>query len=141
MSIEFEGHCHCSAIGYRFRTRVDPSEWTIRACDCSFCRMHDVLSTSGAMAEIEFFAQVPERMRRYRFGLQTADFLLCSNCGVYIGAVMTGDQGTFGIVNLRALAAPLENMAPVVAVSYAGEDRDSRITRREQRWAKARFAA
>jgi hypothetical protein len=72
--------------------------------------------------------------------LQTADFLLCGNCGVYIGAVMTRDAGTFGIVNIRALAAPPEDLADVVPVSYDGEDEYSRVARRETRWSKAQLA-
>jgi hypothetical protein len=140
MSIEYEGRCHCSAIGYKFRTQVAPADWTIRACDCSFCRAHDVLSASGPTAQIEFFAREPDRMRRYRFGLRTADFLLCANCGVYVGAVMARDTGTFGIINIRALVAPPGDLAAVVPVTYDGEDEDSRIARRERRWSKAQFA-
>lgn len=139
MSTEYEGRCHCSAIGYRYYTPVDPALWAIRACDCSFCRMHDALSASGPASEIEFFAQTDERMTRYRFGLQTADFLLCSNCGVYIGALMPAAGASVGIVNLRALVAPPENMAAAMPVSYTGEHRELRIARREQRWAKARL--
>jgi hypothetical protein len=78
-------------------------------------------------------------MKRYRFGLRTADFLLCGNCGVYIGAVMTRDKGMFGIVNIRALAVPPENLAAAVPVSYDGEDEECRIARREQRWSKAQL--
>ncbi len=137
MKIEYEGRCHCSAIGYRYRTPVAPANWQVRACDCSFCRAHDVLTTSGPAAEIEFFAPEPDRVRRYRFGLRTADFLLCGNCGVYIGAVMTRDTGTFGIVNVRALVARPEDLSAVLPISYDGEDEDSRIARRERRWSKA----
>jgi hypothetical protein len=140
MSTEYEGRCHCSAIGYRYRTPVAPADWTIRACDCSFCRAHDALSTCGSTAQIEFFTREPGLLKRYRFGLRIADFLLCGNCGVYIGAVMTRDTGTFGIVNIRALVAPPEDLAAVVPVSYAGENQESRIARREQRWSKARLA-
>lgn len=140
MSIEYEGRCHCSAIGYRYRTPVAPADWTIRACDCSFCRAHNVLSASGPTAQIEFFARKPKQLRRYRFGLRTADFLLCGNCGVYIGAVMTRDTGTFGIVNVRAFVAPPDDLADVVPVSYDGEDAYFRVARRERRWSKAQLA-
>jgi hypothetical protein len=101
--------------------------------------VHDILSASGPTAQIEFFAREPQRMRRYRFSLRTADFLLCAKCGVYIGAVMTRDTATFGIVNIRALVTPPENLAAVVPVTYADEDEGSRIARRERRWSKALF--
>jgi hypothetical protein len=95
---------------------------------------------SGPKARIEFIARKPGRMRRYRFGLRTADFLLCGNCGVYVGAVMTRDTGMFGIVNIRALVAPPEDLAAVVPVTYDGEDEESRIARRESRWSIAQVA-
>jgi hypothetical protein len=33
------------------------------------------------------------KLLRYRFGLKTADFLVCENCGIYMAAVIsTGDS-------------------------------------------------
>ena len=89
-------------------------QWSIRACQCSFCRAHDALSTSDPGGQIEFMASRPELLRKYQFGLKTADFLLCTNCGIYIGAVIETDTGRFGIVNTHALA-PLPGLLAVVA--------------------------
>jgi hypothetical protein len=46
---------------------------------------------------------VPGALDRYRFGSKTADFLLCRDCGVYLGAVMQSARGGFGIINARVL--------------------------------------
>ena len=130
----FEGKCYCGAIGFRYATNVAPGEWSIRACQCRFCLAHDALSTSDPAGSIAFVSTNPERLQRYRFGLKTADFLLCTNCGVYIGAAIETDTGRFGIVNTRALAPVPENIAAAAPMSYDGEDTNGRVARREERW-------
>ncbi len=130
----FEGKCYCGAIGFRYATNVAPGEWSMRACQCRFCLAHDALSTSDPAGSIAFVSTNSERLQRYRFGLKTADFLLCTNCGVYIGAVIETDTGRFGIVNTHALAPVPENIAAVAPTSYDGEDTDDRVSRREERW-------
>ena len=130
----YDGGCHCGAIGFQFRTQVAPAGWSIRACQCRFYRLHDALSTSDPAGELTFIADRAELLQRYRFALRTADFLLCRDCGVYIGAVIETDAGCFGIVNTHALAEQPGDLADVAPISYDGEDTDGRISRREDRW-------
>ena len=131
----YDGGCHCGAIGFHFQTKINPSDWSIRACQCHFCRLHDALSTSDSDGNLEFTAARPELLQRYRFALQTADFLLCRNCGVYIGAVIETAEGHFGIVNTHALTEQPASLAATEPVSYDSEDTDGRISRRAERWA------
>ena len=126
------GRCHCAAIGYDFSTELAPSAWPIRACQCSFCRAHAALSTSDPRGSLVFHAHEPDQLERYRFGLRTADFLLCRRCGVYIGAQIDSERGSFGIVNTRALTSALELVA--TPMTYEGEDILQRTQRRESRW-------
>lgn len=134
MSASYTGSCHCGAIGFSLSTNVAPANWSIRACQCSFCRAHDALSTSDPAGEITFDASNADMLRKYRFGLRTADFLLCRECGVYIGAVIETDNGTFGIVNVHALKELPENLAATTPISYGTEDTGGRVSRREARW-------
>lgn len=134
----YRGQCHCGATGYDYHCDVPVSDWPVRACQCRFCRDHGAQTTSMPEASIEFVANAPDRFQRYRFGLQTADFLLCCRCGVYLGAVIETSAGRFGIVNTCALdPRPTELPAPAPA-RYDGEDLASRIARRERRWARVR---
>jgi hypothetical protein len=134
MQNEWSGSCHCGAIGFTYRTAIEPEQWSIRACQCSFCRAHDALSTSDPAGRLVFTASRPEMLHRYRFGLKTADFLLCSLCGVYIGAVIVTPGGAFGIVNVHALLETPANLAATAPISYDNEDTDGRVSRREERW-------
>lgn len=133
-STEYTGSCHCGAIGFTYTSAVDPARWSIRACQCSFCRAHDALSTSDPAGDIRFSASRPELLQRYRFGLMTADFLLCRQCGVYIGACIESGGRRFGIINIHALRDIPGELAATAPISYDGEDSGGRISRREQKW-------
>ncbi len=130
----YEGKCHCGAIGFHYATNVMPAEWSIRACQCRFCLAHDALSTSDRTGSIAFVSTDSGRLQRYRFGLKTADFLLCTNCGVYIGAVIEIDTDRFGIVNTHAMAPAPENIAAMAPICYDGEKTGERVSRRAMRW-------
>jgi len=134
MTRPFNGSCHCGAIGFTYRTILSPSEWPIRACQCSFCRCHDALSTSDPQGDLSFHAERPDCLQRYQFGLRTADFLLCRNCGVYLGAVMFSGQSMYGIINTHALKPQPEHLAETQPIDYEGEKTDGRVSRRIDRW-------
>ena len=130
----YEGNCHCGAIGYTYSCETPPDAWAIRACQCRFCRAHDALSASERGATIEFRATDLGQLQRYRFGLRTADFLICRTCGVYIGAMIETPKGRFGIINTHALTDPAPATAAAQPISYDGEETAGRVARREERW-------
>lgn len=136
----YGGQCFCGAIGFTYSTDLPPSQWSIRACQCRFCRTHDALSTSDPAGSLEFVASEPAHLQRYRFAMKTADFLLCRNCGVYIGACITTPAGRWGIINTHALDPVPDDIAAVQAISYDKEDSSGRIARREERWTPVRAA-
>ena len=96
--------------------------------------MHDALSTSDPDGRLAFFCHDAVSLERYRFALKTADFLLCRNCGVYVGAVIEAGNSRYGIINTRALSEAPPDMAEVAAIHYDDEDTDGRIDRRKERW-------
>jgi hypothetical protein len=130
----FEGGCHCGALGFSFQTALPVSRWSVRACQCGFCRAHGARTTSDPSGRLAFRLNDPEALRRYRFGLMTADFLVCTHCGVYVGAQIATANGAFGIINTLALM-PLPAGLPVAAqADYGSESASDRIARRERRW-------
>ena len=139
MKAEYQGSCHCGAIGYRYQTKSAPERWSIRACQCRFCRAHDALSASDPSGSILFAVADEKLLNRYRFGLRTADFLLCRKCGVYIGALIETERGQFGIINTHALLNTPNSLAATAPVSYDTEDVARRVSRREKRWTPAKL--
>ena len=132
--ISFVGTCHCGAVGFSFRTRLLPGEWSMRACQCSFCRSHAALTTSDPNGSIEFLEPRSGTLARYRFGQRTADFLICRNCGVYLGAVIDSPSGRLGIINVNALRLSPSALPVPKSMDYDSETSEQRIARRQQRW-------
>jgi hypothetical protein len=83
---------------------------------------------------LTFHVTGTDALQRYRFGLKTAEFLLCRRCGVYIGAQIDTAHGAFGIINTRALTPYPQGLPAAAAQDYGSESASQRIERREQRW-------
>jgi hypothetical protein len=129
----YKGSCHCGAISFTLRTSQLPNQWVVRACQCSFCRSHGARTTSDPSGSVTFQIDDASKLRRYRFALRSADFLICRDCGVYLAAVFTSTHGQFATLNINTIRAPLEVPA-AVPISYEGEPLEQKQARREQRW-------
>lgn len=119
------GSCHCGALAVRYRYT---GELTGRACQCTFCRRHGGITASDPAGQIRFLVR-GSSLHRYRFGRKTTDFMLCRECGCYLGAMVEG----YACVNLRCCLVEIEP-TPMV---YDGESAESRLERRKQRWSPA----
>jgi len=83
---------------------------------------------------IEFLEPRSGALARYRFGQRTADFLICRNCGVYLGAVIDSPSGRLGIINVNALRLSPSALPVPKSMDYDSETSEQRIARRQQRW-------
>ena len=134
MSHTYEGGCHCGDLQWRFHTKIPPKEWTIRSCQCSFCRAHGTRCTSDPDGTVDFSTKDESALRRYQFGLSTAEFFVCKNCGVYIGAVLSDTSRCFTTINLNTMTTVVSDLPDSIAVFYDSEDNTLRIQRRQSRW-------
>jgi hypothetical protein len=75
----------------------------------------------------------PAAVSRYAFGTETAEFLVCTRCGIVPACTSRIDGRDYAVVNLKTLddAATAIEPAPV---SFDGEDEGQRLERRKQRW-------
>jgi hypothetical protein len=131
---EWTGSCHCGAIGFSYYTELAPVSWRVRACQCSFCRKHQALTTSDPNGRVRFIENGSSKANRYRFGQHSADFLVCGHCGVYIGAVMESTRGRFAVINIRTLQTTPPGLKAPEPMDYAAEDMAQRAARRERVW-------
>lgn len=132
--MDYFAQCHCGLLTAQYSTQKPPVEWSIRACQCSFCRAHGALASSDPQGRLQFSCSRPELLQRYRFGTGTAEFLLCRECGVYLGAQMSRDGGRFGILNILTLNPIPPDLCGPEAMNYGGETAESRGVRRAARW-------
>jgi hypothetical protein len=130
----FCGQCHCGALGFTFETALPPAQWSVRACSCGFCRAHGARTSSDPAGRLMFRVEDAGLLRRYRFGMRSADFLLCGRCGVYLGAQIEIDARAYGIVNTAALTPAPAQLPAALPVDYGAESSSERARRRAQRW-------
>ena len=77
-------------------------------------------------------------LRCYRFGLGITDMLLCTECGVYVAALIEHEGRLLATLNANVLEAR-DTLDPAPQLtSYAGETAEARIARRLARWTPAR---
>ncbi len=125
----YEGSCHCGAVIAQYETDAPV---ILRQDGCGFCSSRGVKSASDPNGRLALEARL--ELQRYRFGHQTADFLLCPTCGTYIAAQMESPHGQVGVLNVVGLSIEELNDAPTTFASLDGEDVDERIERRLSRW-------
>jgi hypothetical protein len=131
--MEHRGSCHCGALKVIYTSVVPPAETEVRACQCSFCRRHGSRAISDPGGQVVIEAE-QGALKRYRFGLGTADYFLCANCGVYLAAVMTEGQRSWSVVIVNALDDAESFGRPALPMVYDAEDEAARRARRRARW-------
>ena len=130
---ELTGGCHCQAIGVRYRTRFPIGVLHVGRCGCSFCRRHGARTSADAGGSLAITERAPGA-ERYRFGLKTADFLICRGCGVYVAAIIRIYGADFATLNVNVLDdRDAFDPAPPI-FHYDNETDAERIARRRQRW-------
>jgi hypothetical protein len=133
---ELIGKCQCGRVTVAFTT-ASAATLQPRACQCSFCRRHGSHTVSDPAGRVVFTAG-KGALHRHQFGMRSADFLICSDCGVYVGVVARIDGADYAAVN--AVGTDLAELAarPAVKVYLDQETRPERDARRRKMWSPAR---
>lgn len=131
---EYQGGCHCGALGITYRTDIDPMYWRLRHDGCSFCRRHGVVGTSDPAGNLSINIEDPSKVRYYRFAHRTADFLICGECGVFVAAITDTAQGKRAVINARVLDGVSLNWASVADAHFDDESPRQRADRRALHW-------
>jgi hypothetical protein len=131
---QFAGGCHCGNLSFVFEATAGLDVLGLRADMCSFCRAHAAHTTSDPHGTIRIAVRDASKLHRYQFGLKTADFLICRDCGVYIGALMEDAGKMWFTVNANSFREKPPLDFPVVPHDFDGEDVPGRIARRKAKW-------
>lgn len=133
----YRGSCHCGAISVALDLSRPAAETRVRACQCDFCRPRGTRTIADAAGTALISARSPDLIRRYRFGLRTADYLLCSTCGTYVGAVQEEPGGLISVINVGGLDIREFRARTADPVDYDGESVSDRLARRRTYWMPA----
>jgi hypothetical protein len=135
------GRCHCGNVELVFETQFRADDLPLRACTCTFCVKHAARATSDPQGRVAITIHDPERLVRYRFGLRTADFLVCARCGIYVAAVMSEGSSAWATVNVNTLDAVAHFARAATPFTYDDETAAERGARRRARWTPALVTA
>lgn len=121
------GECHCGNLSFEFKTNNSRDKLLVRSCQCRFCKLHGAATARDPNGLASIAARVPEMVTLYRFASNTADFILCSKCGVYIGAAVTVKGRAYATLNMNA-----SDLGPmkITPIAHGEETNRLRVERR-----------
>jgi len=76
----------------------------------------------------------PEHVSRYEHGTRTAQFHVCTRCGVVPLVTSTIDGHLYAVVNANTFDDTARSRLAPAAVSFDGETEAVRLARRKPRW-------
>ncbi len=128
------GACHCRNITFTLDWTPEPDSIPARACDCSFCTKHGGVWTSCAGGTLQVSIRQPDRVSVYAFETRTADFHVCSHCGIVPVVTCQIDGRLYAVVSVNAFDDVARSLIRQSPASFEGEVTGDRLTRRQRNW-------
>jgi hypothetical protein len=132
--MDITGSCHCGNISFSLDWRPDPVEIPARACGCSFCVKHGGVWTSCPTGGLRVRVRDRARVSRYAFGTRTAEFHVCTNCGVVPVVTSLIEGRIYAVVSVNAFDNIDASRLKRTPASFDGESEGDRLTRRRRHW-------
>src|SRR5215510_10445984 len=132
--MDIAGSCHCGNISFSLDWPEDAAEIPARSCGCTFCVKHGGVWTSHPRATLRARMSDAGMVARYAFGTETANFLVCTHCGVAPLVTSQIEGVTFAVVNVNSFDNFDRARIRSQPASFEGEDAASRLERRRRNW-------
>lgn len=131
--MELRGGCHCGNLRYVLEWPGAPAAFPGRACTCGFCTRHGAVWTAHPDAVLTVEVADATALSRYAFETKTAEFLVCTRCGVVPVCTSRIEGRDHAVVNVNTFDDPALRIEQA-PVSFDGEAAADRLARRQQRW-------
>jgi hypothetical protein len=128
------GSCHCRNISFTLNWLPEPTEIPARVCTCSFCIKHGGVWTSCASGSLKVAVRNPSRVSEYAFDTKTAQFHICSTCGVVPLVTSEIDEHLYAVVSVNAFDDIEPTFIRRSSANFDGENEASRLARRKRNW-------
>ncbi|TDB56099.1 GFA family protein [Photorhabdus luminescens] len=128
------GSCHCKNIEFTFNWEPEPLEIPARACSCSFCIKHSAVWTSYPAGRLRLNIREQKFLYRYSFETGTAQFHICSQCGVVPVVISQINGHDYAVVNVNTFENVDPTLLKYVSAKFTDESEQARLTRRQQNW-------
>lgn len=129
-----DGGCHCGNIRYVLHWPSSDPDIPVCECSCSYCLKHRGAWTSHTGSTVEVTIKDRSGVSEYRFGTATADFQVCSRCGVVPLVTCEIDENLYAVVNTNTFEDSESLTFSRATANFDGEDVGDRLARREQKW-------
>jgi hypothetical protein len=129
-----EGSCHCGNISFQLDWGDETGVIPARACTCTFCQKHGGVWTSSPTGSVEVSIRERDAYSRYAFGSKTADFHVCSRCGVVPVVTSEIDGRLYAVVSVAAMQGVDPRRLQRAPASFDGEQTAERLARRAKGW-------
>jgi len=127
------GSCHCANISFALAWEPEPSEIPARACTCSFSK-HGGVWTSCPTGSLKVTVKDQSLVSKYDFGTKTAQFHICSKCGVVPVVTSRIDGRLYAVVSVNAFEGVEPSLLRRASATFEGESEDARLKRRKKNW-------
>jgi hypothetical protein len=128
------GRCHCGNIAFALTWVPEPAEIPARACTCTFCVKHGGVWTACPAGSLAVTVREPERVSKYAFGTETADFHICAICGVVPLVTSRIDGRLYAVVNVNTFEGVDTALLRRSPSTLDGETEHERLARRQRNW-------
>ena len=135
----YESSCHCGNITGQLESEIKPEKFELRRCLCNFCIKHGAITATDPNGLLRLNIGVEKDTSHYRFGLRTAEFVVCSVCGVYVAAILEADGGRFSTFNINTMKNVADFRGTPTPVNYEKESAMEKVSRRRLVWTPTVF--
>jgi hypothetical protein len=132
--MQISGKCHCGNISLTLTWASEPSQIPARTCTCSFCIKHGCTWTADPKCKLDVRVRDSARVTKYEFGTRTAQYHICTHCGVVTLATSRIGGRVYGIVTVNALEGVKQSLLSHAQLVFEGETPEIRLARRRSNW-------
>jgi hypothetical protein len=132
--MQIHGSCHCGNITFDLVWPEHAETIAARACTCMFCRKHGAVWTANPSATLSLNVTDSRRLSNYAFGTKTADFRVCSRCGIVVCCTSPIEGRLYAVVNVNTFDNFDSSRLVRGDISFDGEEEPTRLARRAKNW-------
>ena len=128
------GRCHCGNISFKLTWAPEPLEIPARACTCSLGVKHGGVWTSCPAGALQVKVADASLVSNYSFGTRTAQFHICTRCGIVPVVTSRIQNRLYAVVSVNALEGIDPSRLRHASATFDAETEASRLERRARNW-------
>jgi len=128
------GSCHCGNLSFSLSWEPDPTTIPARSCGCAFCVKHGGVWTSHPDGRLTIYVVDPALLSKYEFGTKTAQFHVCTRCGVVPVVTSRIEGRDYAVVSVNAFEGTARSLIRPSPADFDGEQAGERLARRQRNW-------